>query len=398
MKQRFILAVYAWLTCLGYAMADNMIISNITVPQGGSAELTIGYNFTSTSDKVGFTFSLALPEGLSLLTDGDGEPVYVKGENISKLSITCAGLGNFGGLPSSETATIKGIEGPLLTLTLVADASLAVGSTHTVNVTKTTFQERVDGSVKDIIIPDFSFIVTIGEPADTRTILNETSTTALEAATDVNVRVLRSIKANEWSTICLPFAMSEAQVKAAFGNDVELADFNDYEYDDTKETINVKFQDVTAIAANHPYIIKVSKNVSEFTADGVDIDPEDEPTINFGTRRKPRAIVGTYVANTVIDNGCLFLSGNKFWYSVGTTKTKAFRAYFNFNDLLPDFEENYAEARVYMVFADDETTGVDDVRCKKEKVRCDVYDLQGRKVQKPSKGLYIINGRKEVVR
>jgi hypothetical protein len=46
-----------------------------------------------------------------------------------------------------------------------------------------------------------------------------------------------------------------------------------------------------------------------------------------------------------------------------------------------------------------EATGVNDVRSKMEDVRGDIYDLQGRKVQKPSKkGLYINKGHKVVVK
>jgi hypothetical protein len=48
---------------------------------------------------------------------------------------------------------------------------------------------------------------------------------------------------------------------------------------------------------------------------------------------------------------------------------------------------------------DNEATGVNDVRSKMEDVRGDIYDLQGRKVQKPSKkGLYINKGHKVVVK
>lgn len=51
------------------------------------------------------------------------------------------------------------------------------------------------------------------------------------------------------------------------------------------------------------------------------------------------------------------------------------------------------------IVIDGEATGVNDVRSKMEDVRGDIYDLQGRKVQKPSKkGLYINNGHKVVVK
>ena len=229
-------------------------------------------------------------------------------------------------------------------------------------------------------------------------LLDETSTSAPAAANGVNVKVLRTIKAGEWSTICLPFAMTTAQVKAAFGDDVELGDFTGY---DTTEDdggditgITVKFNSATAIEANHPYIIKVSSAITEFTADGVDVAPDDAE-INKGTSRKPKAFIGNYVAGTAVENGCLFLNGNKFWYSVGTTTIKGYRAYFNFFDLLTDFEENYAEAPVF-IFFDNETTGIKDLQRANGDGR--YYNLNGLHVTNVKKGLYIKNGKKVVVK
>ena len=190
MKKKVLIAACALLMSLGHAWADELTIGNVTVPQGGTADLTVNYSFTSTTDKVGFTFSAALPEGISFVKDEDGDPVYQKdATSIDKLNIVCAGEGNFAGQPANATATIKGTAGTLLTLTLKADAALAVGSSYDVNVTKVTFQERVDGSVKDINLDDFTFKVTIGEPVDPRVVLDETATTQPAAATGVDVRV-----------------------------------------------------------------------------------------------------------------------------------------------------------------------------------------------------------------
>ena len=58
-----------------------------------------------------------------------------------------------------------------------------------------------------------------------------------------------------------------------------------------------------------------------------------------------------------------------------------------------------SEARALkIVFADDETTGIADVRSKMSDVRGDFFDLQGRKVAQPAKGLYIVNGKKVVIK
>ena len=51
-----------------------------------------------------------------------------------------------------------------------------------------------------------------------------------------------------------------------------------------------------------------------------------------------------------------------------------------------------------VVFADDEATGVADVRCKMADGRNDFYNLNGQKVLNPTKGLYIVNGKKVVIK
>lgn len=49
-------------------------------------------------------------------------------------------------------------------------------------------------------------------------------------------------------------------------------------------------------------------------------------------------------------------------------------------------------------FGFNETTSIDDVRSKTEDVRGDYYDLQGRRVVNPTRGFYIVNGKKVVIK
>ena len=57
-----------------------------------------------------------------------------------------------------------------------------------------------------------------------------------------------------------------------------------------------------------------------------------------------------------------------------------------------------ASARGLEFVFDDEVTGVNEVRSQKEDVRSEWFDLQGRKVAQPQKGLYIVNGKKVVLK
>ena len=228
-------------------------------------------------------------------------------------------------------------------------------------------------------------------------ILDDTSTTLPENATGVNVVVKRTIKANDWSTICLPFEMSEEQVKAAFGNDVELADFTSWSSEEDDDgnivSINIDFTDVTEIEANHPYIIKVTETISKFNVDGVDIEVDEEPVVQVGKKKAERGyFTGCYVANTEVPENNLFLSENKFWYSKGLTKMKAFRGFFELADVLTAVEG--ADSRISMSF-DNQTEGIKETSSLKSQ-SSNLYDLQGRRVVKPGKGLYIQNGRKVI--
>ena len=50
------------------------------------------------------------------------------------------------------------------------------------------------------------------------------------------------------------------------------------------------------------------------------------------------------------------------------------------------------------LYFDDETTGVNAVEGQLEESRGDFFDLQGRKVAQPTKGLYIVNGKKVIIK
>jgi hypothetical protein len=68
--------------------------------------------------------------------------------------------------------------------------------------------------------------------------------------------------------------------------------------------------------------------------------------------------------------------------------------------LSTSYDVSAASAREYLEisFEDDDVTGIDATLVNSEKVNSDIYDLQGRKVAQPTKGLYIVNGRKVIVK
>jgi hypothetical protein len=189
---------------------------------------------------------------------------------------------------------------------------------------------------------------------------------------------------------------------AAFGEGVEVKDFTGYDIVESGEDIvgiTISFQSATAIEANHPYLIKVTKAITAeegFTVDGVDIDPDEEPTKQVGTKKAERGyFIGTYKANTAVPDEDLFISNDRFYYSNGSTKMKAFRGYFELADVLKSVEEAGASARINMI--DVEPTSIANAKVNLN-ANDSYFNLAGQKVQNPKKGLYIKNNKKVVLK
>ena len=385
---------------------DNVVyIEPFSAPAGSF--YTISVKMKNSVDAVGFYFDLILPDGITVPTkNGSKKPMaYLSTERTNSDNTGFIADYKLDGTLQVQAydngGLISGNNGEIATIVIniandMPEGDYPIQLKNTGVVQTNSFPLRTD-------LVETS--ITVTAPADTRVPFDENSDNSdvLKATTGVDVRVLRTIKTGEWSTICLPFAMTESQVKEAFGDDVELADFDGIEstYDGENVTgIQVKFNTVNAIDANHPYIIKVSTPITEFTADAVDITPsaelsvhKDEQKVKIGSTWYTfyNSFVGTFVANTNVPENCLFLNDNKFWYSTGITKMKAFRAYFEFLDILTEVEE--AGVKIFIAI-DDEEDGIGEmVNSKVSNSNC--YDLGGRMVAKPvQRGVYIQNGKK----
>lgn len=210
-------------------------------------------------------------------------------------------------------------------------------------------------------------------------VLNENSDYTPAAVENVDVTLTRTINAGNWSTICLPFDMTAEQVTATFGEGTKLAGISGY----AENTLNTVEQ--TTITANVPCFIRVANKFSSATIDGVTIK-EGTPEKIVGNFK----LVGTYSSGTIAD-GDYFLSNNNLYKSTGKSKIKPFRAYFT-------GVTTEAQARIAF-FSDGEITFINDVPKTGNEIPANpvYYNLNGQRVISPSKGLYIVNGKKVVI-
>jgi hypothetical protein len=405
MKKIFMLLTALVAYC-GGALADGLEVKDVNISQGGEATLEIALE-NPVTEFAAFQFNVELADGITVATNDKGKFVYEKGARLDEefsLSLsqpdalvnTYRVLGYY-----TETQAIPSTTGVVVKITIKADAALAVGSTH---VCKLSAINLTEANETKHTPDDITFNVKITEK--TYTILDETSTIApVASGGSVDIKVKRTIKANEWSTLVLPFDMTEAQLKEALGSDVKLAEFEDYEAEYTGDdvtglTVNFVATDLTeGFYGNYPYLVKTSKDITEFIVTST-IDPDEEGAVveydngKSGKQRKVLgSLIGTYHAGDAIPADGLFLNGNKFWYSAGATKIKAFRAYFMLNEVL----SGVAEAKVrFMV--DEDAAAIEGITPDMEDGVW--YTLDGRQLNgKPTeKGVYIVDGKKVLIK
>lgn len=382
------LSLLTW-ALLGFA-ESRVWVSPLEIKPGERGNLRINYEFDNGHIISNYQLKVNLPEG-----------VTVDGTNVVLGSCHTTHTGSIVNnilVVTSMNVVLQGTSGVLVEIPVVADNNLVVGTQLSGNLENVKLGQTDQTSINSTGI---QFDVDVVDYI----LLDENSITAPAAsATAKKVKVKRTIKAGEWSTICLPFAMTEAQLSAAFGSDAEMAYFTSYNPQNVGSdvtSINIVFVDNPlsyTLYANYPYVIKTTSNISEFelTTTIAPAPVVAEYTTGSGPGKKTLgSFIGTYQAETLVPANNLFLSGNKFYYSAGKTKMKAFRAYFDLDDVLA--EVTSANSRVFMSFGDE--TKVVELKDGRIEGLKSCYNLKGQRVEKPvKKGVYIRNGKKVVVK
>ena len=207
-------------------------------------------------------------------------------------------------------------------------------------------------------------------------------------------------KDGNWNTLCLPFSLTAAQIAAS-----PLAGATIKTMDDTaggtrldNGKLTLKFNTATSIEAGKPYIVKwegTSGSVSNPVFTGVTIS-STTPTAVVSNDKKV-TFVGQYspfsINSSNINEIILMTTGNKIGYSKNPRTLNCFRCHF----YVPTSGGQQAHS-IEVDFGEGETTSLsEELRVKSEEVW---YSLDGRKLEgKPTaKGMYIVNGRKVIIK
>ena len=220
-------------------------------------------------------------------------------------------------------------------------------------------------------------------------ILDEAATDNLAWLTEndgqvYDVTLTRTLQTGGWNTFCAPFSTATPTgwtVKELTGTTYDAG------------TLTLTFGDAeNGIEAGKPYLVKVTAGVENPTFNGVTISSTTTTTettaVDFIPVINPTSLTGG-------DKTVLFVSGgNTLTYPSGDGNIEGFRAYFQLKG------DAVAEARAFRMSFDDNVTGIVTVLSGEPTTANGTYTLDGRRLQgqPAAKGVYIVNGKKTIIK
>lgn len=227
-----------------------------------------------------------------------------------------------------------------------------------------------------------------------------------EAKNNAEVTLTKPLKANVWNAICLPFSMTEQQVRNAFGKDARIAEFKKVDESGMKAVASFGMHYYQLITAGKPCLIKPSLVNDTYTIKGVTIDAEQALTI--ADSNKKFDFVGTYAPTTMPANSH-FLGSNdgKLYYITTAKNISGLKAF-----LKP--VENNSGAKLSIAFdstvneQDNNTTGIEAIKdymdqdAANSSANKGIYNINGQFMgTNPAilpQGIYVKNGKKFIVK
>lgn len=227
-----------------------------------------------------------------------------------------------------------------------------------------------------------------------------------EAKNNATVTLTKPLKANVWNAICLPFSMTEQQVRNAFGEDARIAEFKKVEESGKKDVALFGMHYYQLITAGKPCLIKPSKVSDNYTITGVTIDTEKALTVTDSNKKFD--FVGTYAPTTMPTNSH-FLGSNdgKLYYITTAKNISGLKAF-----LKP--ADNNSGAKLSIAFDstdndfDNNTTGIEAIKDYTEQDAANssankgIYNINGQFMgTNPAilpQGIYVKNGKKFIIK
>lgn len=246
-------------------------------------------------------------------------------------------------------------------------------------------------------------------PGDTDNTEAITTAAAAEVAYDVKLVGRTLYKDGSWNSLSLPFSLTAEQVEKKLRKPEQIMTLSTSEFDSETGTLTLDFEEVTAIEAGKPYIIKWEKtddyvddtqhNICEPTFSGVTVNKELNDIVTDIVTFK--GLFAPYSIGANGNNTLLYLGvGDKLYYPGAEMDITAFYAYFQLAD---GYECGSSQGghpiNAFVLNFGGEETGITNTNHMNITNDNMWYSLDGRKLSsKPTaKGIYVNNGKKIVI-
>lgn len=235
--------------------------------------------------------------------------------------------------------------------------------------------------------------------------ISQTDGYTYEAKNNATVTLTKPLKANVWNAICLPFSMTEQQVRSAFGEDARIAEFKKVEESGKKDVALFGMHYYQLITAGKPCLIKPSQVSETYTIEGVTIDAEEALTV--ADSNKKFDFVGTYAPTTMpVDSHFLGSNDGKLYYITAAKDISGLKAFFQ--------PVSTSNAKLSIAFDstdndfDNNTTGIEAIKdymdqdAANSSANKGIYNINGQFMgTNPAilpQGIYVKNGKKFIVK
>ena len=189
---------------------------------------------------------------------------------------------------------------------------------------------------------------------------------------------ITGLTTDKFGTICLPYQAAVAcakiyEIDGIVGNEISLS-----EVDGLME-------------AGKPYFYCTTKNTADAATENkvffyqATAATVDTPVENNG-------LIGTFTGTTINNNDFYVLSNNKLYYADQDVTVGANRAYIDITKI-----ENQGGSAKVRLAINENATAVEDVQAAGVQKAGKIYDFSGREVTNPTKGFYIIDGKKTFI-
>lgn len=253
----------------------------------------------------------------------------------------------------------------------------------------------------------YGFTFGASSTEETNVSISQTDGYTYKAKNNATVTLTKPLQANVWNAICLPFSMTEQQVRNAFGEDARIAEFKKVDESGKKAVASFGMHYYQLITAGKPCLIKLSQ-VNEndtYTIKGVTIDAEKALTIADSNNLFD--FVGTYVPTTMPANSH-FLGSNdgKLYYITANKEISGLKAFFQ--------PVSTSNAKLSIAFDstdndfDNNTTGIEAIKdymdqdAANSSANKGIYNINGQFMgTNPAilpQGIYVKNGKKFIVK